>query len=72
MAVAVIGDVEKAALYDTVTETAFGPTFDDKWDAEDFLEWFDKNYETDLRKQSNADIRALKEEWEEQRDNTHM
>jgi hypothetical protein len=48
-----------AALYNSVTETAFGPLFhdynDDEVDitAEDvagmFLKWFAKNYETDPR-----------------------
>lgn len=36
-----ISDAEHVALYDSVTGTAFGPTFMSESDAADFLDWLE-------------------------------
>jgi len=50
MGVRIISDKSAAALYDSTTGYAFGPIFDDEWEAEDFLDWL-KN---DWRKNEKA------------------
>jgi hypothetical protein len=39
MAVAIVSDENAAALYCTTSGFAFGPIFDGRWEAEDFLYW---------------------------------
>ena len=39
MGVRIIGDDDYAAIYDSVTMTAFGPVFNDADEAERFLQW---------------------------------
>jgi hypothetical protein len=40
-----VTDEEHVALYDSVTDTAFGPIFDNTNDADDFLDWLKKKHE---------------------------
>jgi hypothetical protein len=41
MGTRITGIEDKVALYDSVTGTAFGPVFDDSYEAEDFLAWLE-------------------------------
>ena len=45
-----ITDLETVALYDSVTETAFGPTFERESEAQAFLDWLREGDDIDARK----------------------
>jgi hypothetical protein len=66
-----------ACLYDSVSMTAFGPVFDDAEEADDFLEWYDKNGPRskvnntevlDLRIPSDSELETLVKEFRDARE----
>jgi len=60
-------DGDMSALYDSVTDIAFGPIFYNvDGDADEFLEWYNERYSTradDLRRIGNDAIYARIAEW---------
>lgn len=67
MGVQVCGDIEAGCLYDSVTMTAFGPVFEDRWEAEDFLEAYDRTGTKDLRRLEAAELVEVVESWRDGR-----
>ena len=55
---------DKVALYDSVSDIAFGPVFDSEEDAEKFLEWLAINDGRDARELSASEIDRLQYQWE--------
>lgn len=55
MSVAITGQEGSVALYDSVTNVAFGPIFEDSDKADEFLEWFREGYEADRTFPFNRD-----------------
>lgn len=49
----------RVALVDSVTETAFGPLFDDEDDAADFLDWLPR----DAREYDAGELARLHSRW---------
>jgi len=67
MGIHITGDCEDdktAALYDSVSGFAFGPTFGTNEEANDFLQWATKRAGADLRGLSDRELTDLKREWE--------
>ena len=54
---------EKAAMFDSVTGTAFGPVFDSADELDDFLEFAPTVEGRDLRILSESDLHALIMQW---------
>lgn len=46
MSVRITGSDGSVALYDSTTGVAFGPIFENEDQADEFLEWFRKGYES--------------------------
>jgi hypothetical protein len=65
MGVRVLHDVQEghACLYDSVTETAFGPLFEDGDAAEAFLGWVTDKAWGDVRMLSDSVLRSRFNEW---------
>ena len=47
MSVSITGSEGSVALYDSTTNVAFGPVFEDESRADSFLEWFREGYENE-------------------------
>jgi len=58
MGVRILYDSERehACLYDSVTEFAFGPLFEDEDEAEQFLRWLEAHDGRDARRLSDDDM----------------
>ena len=54
-----ITDLQTVALYDSVTGTAFGPTFERESEAQAFLDWLREGDDIDARKVPPATLEAL-------------
>jgi len=59
-------DEGKTALYNSVTNFAFGPVFDDEFAAEDFCNWFRKEDGRDLRDLKNKELQEVHARWYDQ------
>lgn len=58
MGVRILNDEDTGAcLYDSVTMTAFGPIFDDRDQAEEFLSWLPNNI--DARMLTDKDLESM-------------
>lgn len=57
----------QGALYDSVTGLAFGPVFDKRADAEEFLDHLDQIGERDPRVIPAVELAQLHDEWEKER-----
>ncbi len=53
----------KCALYDSTTGLAFGPVFEDEYEAEGFLVYTDAAYGNDLASMYPSDLMALFTAW---------
>lgn len=49
----------KTALFDSVTDTAFGPVFNSKAEAEGFLGWLSESWGTDPRDYAPNDLQGM-------------
>ena len=59
-----ITDSEHVALYDSVSDTAFGPIWDSEEEATEFLKWYDESdYQQDLRELLPVSLAELQEEF---------
>lgn len=65
MSIRIISDGDNSVIYDSVTETAFGPVFGRDEDPNDFLEWLEK----DARLYTDKELWSLVGDWRDQRDN---
>jgi len=61
------GPVGRAVLYDSVTEWAFGPLFEDADDAEAFLSWLQSFHGEDPRILDEPVLKERLNEWETRR-----
>lgn len=59
-----ITDSETVALYDSVSGFAFGPTFDDEEQAQDFCDWW-HTYDdaVDLRRLTDRELEEAHSRW---------
>jgi hypothetical protein len=57
-----ITDDRNVALFDSVTGYAFGPVFESRDDAEDFMAWFG-DHPSSLRTTPNSTLEALVHAW---------
>lgn len=67
MGVRITSDEDKAALFDSVSGWAFGPTFDNSDEAEDFIRFCEEAGLADLRTVPEPDLVTAHESWVEQR-----
>lgn len=58
----------EAAIFDSVTGLAFGPVYQSVDEAEDFIEWFAAQVETDIRTVPIAEIEAKLVEFRAERE----
>lgn len=49
---------QKAVMYDSVTDTAFGPLFEDKEQVERFLRLVEEMHDKDVRRLTDAELRS--------------
>lgn len=63
MGVRVLADEGRTAIFCSVSEVAFGPTFDTPKDARDFLEWAEANVREDLRTLSDRALASAHAVW---------
>lgn len=60
MGIRITSQEKVAALFDSVSGFAFGPTFEDEFEAQDFLDWYLANGDgKDLRYMSGPEIAKL-------------
>jgi hypothetical protein len=60
-------DLGKAVMYDSVTDTAFGPLFESAEDIEAFLAWLHDETATDPRQMADALLTSWLIKWDEAR-----
>lgn len=63
-----ITDKNNVALYDSTSGIAFGPTFEDAMDAEEFLAWLEEKIGRDPREASPAYLLILVQAWHAERE----
>ena len=63
MSVRLTSRQNKVALFDSVTDTAFGPVFDSDEEADSFLDWIEEHDGRDARLLSPAELEAMNLDW---------
>lgn len=56
-------DTDKVAIFDSVTETAFGPLFPNVEAADDFLAWLQREDGRDARQLTSQELESIWNRW---------